>query len=673
MRKRYVIFLYALIALGRIGTSTASILLIPGKSILPVPVSCVLTLTITQVNVSCFGSCNGSSTVSVSGGTAPYTYSWSPSGGNAATASGLCAGTYTCTVSDAAANNCSVVVTITQPPHLSATISSSVNVSCNGGNNGTASSTVTGGTAPYTYNWTPLGGNGPTASSLSAGTYTVTATDAHGCTSSATVVITQPTQLTATDSQTNVSCFGGSNGSVSVIASGGTPPYSYSWSPAPGSGQGTPNATVLIAGTYTCTITDGNGCFITSVATVTQPTQLTSSIPTSTNVTCFGANDGTAHATVSGGSPTYTYNWSPAPGTGQGTLNVTGLTPTTYTLTVSDSHGCSTSSTQTISQPAQLTATCTNVGSTCGNPNGSASVTAAGGTAVFNYSWNPGGQTTATATGLSAGTYTCTVTDAHGCTTTSTTVVTNAAGPTITSVTNTNVTCNGGSDGSATANETGGTGPFSYSWSPTPGGGQGTPTATGLSAGTYTVTITDNNGCSYTSSIIITQPNVLIVTTSSTTESCGTCCDATATGYPSGGTAPYTYSWSCTPTQTTATATGLCAGTYTVCITDVNNCAICSTVTVSFTTGITNANPEEGFMLYPNPAQEEITLSLDAVNNGQVKIDVLNLSGESIYSETVYASGSFKKAIDLKNFSKGIYFIRVSTNQQTHTAKLIKY
>ncbi|MDP2388072.1 MAG: hypothetical protein Q8M29_16980, partial [Bacteroidota bacterium] len=220
--------------------------------------SCAVGSSVSATNVACNGMSTGSATVTPSGGTAPYTYSWAPSGGTGATASGLSSGTYTCTITDANACSRTQTVTITQPTALTSSISSQTNVSCNGGSNGAATVLASGGTGSLTYAWAPSGGTGATASGLASGTYTCTITDANTCSRTQTVTITQPTALTSSiSSQTNVSCNGGSNGAATVLASGGTGSLTYAWAPSGGTGA---TASGLASGTYTCTITDANTC-----------------------------------------------------------------------------------------------------------------------------------------------------------------------------------------------------------------------------------------------------------------------------------------------------------------------------------------------------------------------------------------------------------------------------
>ncbi len=236
-----------------------------------------------QTNVSCNGGSNGSATATAGGGISPYSYSWAPSGGNNATATGLSAGSYTVTITDDNGCTDTANVTITEPAALVASASVNSNVSCNGGSDGSATVSVSGGASPYSYSWAPSGGNNATATGLSAGSYTVTITDDNGCTDTANVIITEPAVLNATiTASTNASCPGSSDGSATVSVSGGALPYSYSWSPSGGSNA---TATGLSADTYTVTVTDGNGCTDTANVTITD----TDTIPPVAN--CSVGND----------------------------------------------------------------------------------------------------------------------------------------------------------------------------------------------------------------------------------------------------------------------------------------------------------------------------------------------------------------------------------------------
>jgi hypothetical protein len=528
--------------------------------------SAISTATGSQTNVSCNGGTNGSASVSPSGGTPGYTYSWSPSGGTAATATGLAAGSYTVTVTDA--NGCTATrnYTLTQPSAISTATGSQTNVSCNGGTNGSASVSPSGGTPGYTYSWSPSGGTAATATGLAAGSYTVTVTDANGCTATRNYTLTQPSAIsTATGSQTNVSCNGGTNGSASVSPSGGTPGYTYSWSPSGGTAA---TATGLAAGSYTVTVTDANGCTATRNYTLTQPSAISTATGSQTNVSCNGGTNGSASVSPSGGTPGYTYSWSPSGGTA---ATATGLAAGSYTVTVTDANGCTATRNYTLTQPSAIsTATGSQTNVSCnGGTNGSASVSPSGGTPGYTYSWSPSGGTAATATGLAAGSYTVTVTDANGCTATRNYTLTQPSVISTATGSQTNVSCNGGTNGSASVSPSGGTPGYTYSWSPS---GGTAATATGLAAGSYTVTVTDANGCTATRNYTLTQPSAISTATGSQTNiPCNGGTNGSASVSPSGGTPGYTYSWS--PSGgTAATATGLAAGSYTVTVTDANGC-----------------------------------------------------------------------------------------------------
>jgi hypothetical protein len=529
---------------------------------------CVTPVTsiLAQTNVSCFGGTNGAATVSATGGPG-YTYSWAPSGGTAATASSLATGTYTCTVVNIA-GGCSVTqtVTITQPVMaLGTSVSSQTAVSCNGGNNGAATILATGGTPIYTYSWAPSGGTAATASSLTAGTYTCTVTDANGCVTTQTVTIAQPAMAlgTSVSSQTDVSCNGLSDGSATVSVTGGTPTYMYAWMPSGGS---TATASGLVAGAYTCTITDANGCTTMQSVNIAQPLVLAASVSSQTNVSCNGLSDGFATISPTGGTPTYMYSWAPSGGT---TATASGLAVGDYTCTITDANGCTTMQAVSITQPSVLTASVssqTNVN--CNGANdGAATVDLTGGTPTYIYAWAPSGGSAATGASLTAGTYTCTITDANGCITTQSVTITEPASALMASLaSSTDVSCNGGSDGAAGISVSGGTAGYLFSWAPS---GGSTGTATNLSAGVYTCTVTDANGCIAIHSVTISQPGTLTVNSNMTQSGCSNNNGAISLSV-SGGTPTYLYSWS--NGATTQNISGLSIGSYTATVTDSKGC-----------------------------------------------------------------------------------------------------
>ncbi|WP_264537901.1 T9SS type A sorting domain-containing protein [Flavobacterium sp. N1736] len=529
--------------------------------------SALVATPVAQTNIGCRTDATGSATVSVTGGTGTYTYLWSPSGGTAATASGLTAGTYTVTVKDANLCQTTQSFTITQPAAILSATTASVGVSCFGGSNGSASVTASGGTPTYTYAWAPLGGTGSSISGRPAGDYTCTITDANGCSIVKNITISTPAAFSATTSQTNVSCNGGSNGSATVTASGATAPYTYVWSPTGGTAA---TASGLQAGTYTVTITDANTCVYTVNVTINQPDALTVT-PSQTNVLCNGGATGSATVSATGGTGTYTYLWSPSGGTA---ATATGLASGNYNVLVTDANGCSFTQSFIITQPAILAATTSQINATC-STGGQAAVTPSGGTTPYTYSWS-NGETTQIVTGLLAGNYSVIITDANGCTLTKNFTITTTN--TLTATTSqTNVLCNSSNTGTATVVPSGAPGPFTYVWSPS---GGNAATATGLTAGNYSVTITSANGCSTVKNFTITEPTAIVVTPSQINTSCNGGANGSASVVVTGGTGAYTYLWS--PTGgTAATASGLSAGTYTVTIKDANLCEATQSFTIT--------------------------------------------------------------------------------------------
>ncbi|MFN3755283.1 T9SS type A sorting domain-containing protein, partial [Flavobacterium sp.] len=524
-----------------------------------------LASTNTTTNVSCFAGNNGSVTVTATGGTAPYTILWS-NGGTTFTANNLAAGTYTAVITDANGCTSNVSVTITQPATALASTNTTTNVSCFAGTTGSVTVTATGGTAPYTILWSN-GGTTFTANNLAAGTYTAVITDANGCTSNVSVTITQPVSLVASTTQTNVSCFAGTNGSVTATVTGGTSPYTILWS----NGSTTFTLNNLIAGTYTGVITSANGCTANVSATVTQPATLLSSTYVPTNATCCTGDNGTIVVTPIGGTAPYTILWS----NGSTTLSIDALTGGTYTYVLTDANGCITNGSVIILSVPVLASTYVVTPATCAGNNAQVTVTATGGTLPYTILWS-NGSTTFTNSNLVTGTYTYTVTDANACQVFGTVTIVNIPAL-VATTTQTNVSCFAGTNGSVTATVTGGTSPYTILWS----NGSTSFTLNNLLAGTYTGVITSTNGCTANVSSTITQPTTALAITMSQTPVTTSGGYGTATATVTGGTAPYTYSWDSTPIQTTQTAS-LQVGWYMVTVTDANGCTITGNVTLLF-------------------------------------------------------------------------------------------
>ena len=506
------------------------------------------TLNATSTNAAC-GSSNGSATAVVTGGTAPFTYKWSTNA-TTQTISNLAAGSYTVTVADA--SGCSVVATTTVNAvgNLAITMTGT-NAAC-GIANGTATATATSGTAPFRYLWSN-GATTQTIGLLSAGTYTVTVTDASGCTASGQKSITQSSSFDVNLDARNIACNGGTDGQISAMVMGGSAPYAYRWS------NGSTVAVIanLSAIAYTVTVTDASGCTAIKSVTITQPTAVSATVGT-TAASCGGANGG-ATVTATGGRPGYTYAWT----NGATTAAVSGLSAGAYTVTVTDANGCRTTAIATITSGSALTLTLTSTAARCnGAASGSATSTVTGGTQPYTYAWS-NGATTASISGVAAGNYLLTVNDAAGCSTSQLATITQpTAIATFFEVTD--ATCV--SAGKVTATISGGTAPYIYLWS----SGATTASLTNLTAGTYSLTITDANGCTKTVSTTVNASTAPTATLTSTNPTCNGGNNGTASVVVTGGTAPFSYAWS--NSATSASLTGLVAGTYSVTVTDSKGC-----------------------------------------------------------------------------------------------------
>lgn len=504
--------------------------------------------------VSCNGGSNGVAAVTVVGGTSPYTYSWT-GGGSSATRTGLAAGNYVCTITDAA--NCTTAAhfTVTQPTAVSAT-TSQTNVACNGAATGVAAVSATGGTTPYSYQWSSNASTTSSVSSLPAGSYTCTITDANACTLTRTFTITQPTAISAASATLqHLSCNGANDGSILLSATGGTGSLSYAWS----SGASGNNPTGLSAGSYTCTVQDANNCTAQFSYTITQPAAMNASAAT-TDATCNGASDGEATVTATGGTAPYTYSWS----SGASSQTAAGLAAGNYTVTITDDNGCTTTQQATIAQPTAVQTALSATATSCyGSSNGEAHAMTSGGTAPYSYDWSNGASASALAN-IPAGTYSVTVTDANGCTTTAQVDV-NAPDEIQATTSAVALSCAGDASGEAAIAASGGTGALTYLWS----NGATTTTMNGLEAGNYTVIVTDANNCTRSFSVNVSEPAALNAGIQTTDAACGQA-NGSASASVAGGTGPYQYEWS---TGTMGQyATGFSAGNYAVEITDAHGC-----------------------------------------------------------------------------------------------------
>jgi gliding motility-associated-like protein len=516
---------------------------------------------------------NGRVVVSATGGTPAYSFAMGTGAyGPTGTFAPLAAGTYVFHTRDA--NGCikDTTITIVDSMHVSGLFSITAAL-CYGQANGIIDVTGTGGTTPYVYGI----GSGTYSTThvfnaLSAGSYMIHIKDANGCKDDTLIPVTQPAAILPAITVTDPLCHGAANGSVSVSVTGGTPSFTYSWN----GGAFSPATTFsgLPAGTDSITIKDANGCLHDTAFTIQQPAPIVFAALTFTNISCYNGGDGTVTVTAAGATPPYMYATNGGPW--QVSSAFTGLSAGIIVVQIRDNNGCELDTAITLTQPLQLVITgADTVNPTCeGYKNGSVTLHVTGGTLPYTYSDDAATFSSGNAfTGLPEGTYMFTIKDANGCTVD--TAITLAGLPHIL-VENINLTlplCYGSSDGVITLTAAGGVPPFVYK-----NDGNTAQDTSGifrnLHAGPYTFTITDSRNCKKDTTVVLSQPDSLGITTDIVPNECkGTDDRGSVTANVTGGTPPYSYVWSSNPVQTTVSITGLPNGKYTVWVKDANNCS----------------------------------------------------------------------------------------------------
>lgn len=477
----------------------------------------------------------------------------------------------------------SFTVTVTVNPAINPNVVVNNNA-CFGVNTASITTNITGGIpfssgTPYQLNWTGPNGFTSTNSSISniePGLYQVTINDAGGCPFSGSYTITEPTDIVITvDSENDITCFNADNGSINITVTGGTGNYSYNWTRNGGFHSTTEDIANLSPGTYVVTVTDANNCGPkTATFTITQPPLLVVSLAGQTNVLCYGAATGAITVNVSGGTPNpisadYTYSWTGPNGFTSTAQNLNNLFAGVYDLAVTDNQGCVKNLSVTITQSTEIVINYTTTPITCyGANNASLTATISGGNGPYQYQWN-NLATSLTQTNLSAGTYIITVTDNVGCIKTQNIVIPEAPVFTINPIV-TNVSCFGANNGSINLNLTGGIAPVALTWSD---GSTSGLIRNNLPPGTYTATISDGTPCYIVRTFTIIQPQPLVISANTTNPlDCTITNNGAINLIVSGGTPPFTYSWS--NGATTEDLNNLVAGNYSVTVTDANNCSV---------------------------------------------------------------------------------------------------
>lgn len=582
---------------------------------------------------NCANAQNGKVWADVSGGTAPYTLDWGIALGD--TVFNQSVGTYNVTVTDD--NGCtatgSATISLGTPPSVTL---GKTDASCAGVNNGKVWATPAGGSAPYTYSWS-VSGSTDTISNLAPGTYFVTVTGTFGCSATASISISQGSGPSVTATGQNASCPGVNNGSATATGTNGTAPYTYVWSTG-GTGSTINN---LAPGTYRVTLTDVAGCTATNTATIGAGTPIDVNL-SSTPASCTGVNNGEAIAAGANGTAPYSYIWS----SGSTTANAPNLSSGLYEVTVSDNNGCTVSDTISVGLGTGPTVSVTTTDAGCAvATNGTATATITGGTGPYTTAWSHGPTGTTSVSNLSPGSYTISVTDANGCTTSGGATVGAGTGPSV-SATFTAASCPGVDNGTATAVGSGGTAPYTYAWS----SGGNAATETGLAPGSYSVTITDVNGCSNGTGVTVTQGAPLSVSLQSSPESCNGSLDGQAWVIYNNGTAPYAASWS--NGGSGDTISGLNDGAYSVSVTDANGCQATGNTTVTQNNG--------------TPAQPGAITVADTLCSGTAyTVSVPNVSGVT-YTWAVSSGGgisaSTTNTASYTPTAPGTYTISVTAN-----------
>jgi SprB repeat/Secretion system C-terminal sorting domain len=634
----------------------------------PVPMNAILV----KDDAAC-GQNNGNISTSVSGGNGGYRFDWADIAGfnDPGDRYNLAPGTYNVTVRDG--QNCVALAstTIGQSPALNFTAASG-STGC-AQNSGSITLSIQTGTGPYAFNWADLSGSGQpqNRSGLAGGTYAVTVTDSKGCSKSTAVQVTQSGGPSVTANATSVACFNNTNGSITLNVSGGAGGYVFDWEDMPGNAN-PQNRSMLAAGTYIVTVRDAAQCAVVRSVTVVGPSALAVNL-SPTHIRCYGTAEGAITVNVSGGTGSYTYDWTDVPGTSNA-QNRSGLRGGSYTVLITDANGCKTEASVTVEEPMQLSLRGTPIHPTCTANIGAINLTPSGGTKPYTYLWS-NGQVTEDISGLGAGTYVVTVTDNKGCFDTWRTELISPLSVSA-SVAVSNVNCYGGNNGGINLLGSGGQPPYTYNFGSNPGGSSTNPIRTGLIAGTYTITITDAIGCTGTIYPTINQPPAIVVDKTITPAVCPN--NPTVTINASGGTSSYTYKWSDLSGGTGPSVRTVSPGDYTVTVTDGSGCIASKSFPVSCSPSVSissfddsdkNSIEERGqiknqlphdVMIYPNPANDAFTIQSD--DSAVYQFRLIDALGRIVRS----GQGTGATSVPAAELPPGLYHVRIelSTDEQ---------
>lgn len=512
---------------------------------------------------------NGEAVVRASGGTGGFTFLWDH-GESDATASQLAAGVHVLTVTDEAGCSATATVSITEDiPPLSVSIAQTAEIQCNGDATASLEVELEGGKAPYTYQWNTGRHAEAMLDSVPAGVYSATVTDVAGNSATASYTVDQPDPLSARTTVKSPASTNSANGSAMVNATGGSGSYAYAWD----NGETNSTAEELAPGVHTVTVTDAGGCSVVADVEIAENIlPLSASITQTVEIQCSGDSGAALEIHVQGGKGPFEYLWSIDQKEGR---QIENLRAGEYTVTVTDVTGSSTTAFIAVSQPEALivNATVKSPAST-NSADGSAAVTASGGSGAYTYTWDTG-ETQNTAEELAPGVHSVTVTDAAGCSAVASVEIEENVLPLSVSVSQEEeIHCAGETTATVIAHISGGKGPFTYTWS----NGSAGEMLTNAGSGELAVTVTDATNQQATAAVSIDEPTPLQVEITDRTPAGTGARDGKARISATGGRQPYRYIWD--NGETADLAETLSPGIHTVTVEDANGCQVTATADI---------------------------------------------------------------------------------------------
>ena len=598
----------------------------------------------TITNVNCFGASTGAIALQVQGGSGNFSYNWS-NGATTQNLSNIAAGTYNVTVTDNTISQMATAsYTVTQGTEIIITPTVN-NVDCGTTNTGSIFLNVTGGAFPYQYNWSgSLPGNVTGQTNLATGQYSVTVTDANGCTKPSGPINVMQNSSVTISSIVPVGIDNGGGGAVNITATGGTGSYTYSWSGPNGFTSTQRNLSDLATqGEYCVTVTDGEDCSATACITVTLRLKISNAQIVRA---CSGDANGGVSIDVTGGMPDYTYNWS----NGSTSRNLSNVVPGNYSVTVTDNQGSTVSNSYEVTAFAAIVVNQTLTDATTGVSNGAISLNVSGGQPSYTYAWN-NGATTANISNLAPGEYCVTVTDSRGCRAERCFTIAELAIPlSIGNIEITDVTCAGGNDGAFTFRIQGGRAPYTITF----GDGSSVQSADGnvsgssLPGGVFSCTVRDDAGTSIPSSIDLSQPAPIQITSFSVvhdTEESG--CTGRITIALAGGNDNYLVQWNAPNTGTGLQIINLCEGTFVPTVRDGRGC-------IQTFPGI----EVNTFRVTPLVTNAECP----AEASGSIALNIAGGAAPYTYVWRDATGNTISTDSTIENVAPGIYSVRVSEN-----------